>query len=149
MPIMKPVAIAIVGTGFVADYYVTTLARHPQLSLAGAFDLNTGRLAQFCAFYNIKAYPDYNAVLADPTVAIIVNLTSPQAHFAVSKAAFEAGKHVYSEKPLAMHLADAEELVRLARSKGLTLVSAPANGLSDAYQLVAYWLSGRSMFEKS
>ncbi|MGB8816657.1 MAG: Gfo/Idh/MocA family oxidoreductase [Rhizobiaceae bacterium] len=134
---MKPVTIAIVGTGFVADYYMTTLARHPQLKLAGAYDIDPGRLAEFCAFHNITAYPDYNAILADLSVSIIVNLTSAQAHYAVSMAAFAAGKHVYSEKPLAMQLADAQDLIELARSKGLTLASAPANGLSDAYQLVA------------
>ena len=133
---MQPVTIAIVGTGFVADYYMTTLAGHPQLKLAGVFDRNTNRLAQFCSFHKVRAYPDYAAMLADPLVEIIVNLASPQAHFEISKAALEAGKQVYSEKPLAMSLEDAEGLVSLARSRNLTIASAPANGLSDACALV-------------
>jgi predicted dehydrogenase len=134
--IMQPVTIAIVGTGFVADYYMTTLAGHTQLKLAGVFDVNSSRLSQFCAFHNVQAYSGYAALLADPSVEIVVNLVSPQAHFELSKAALGAGKHVYSEKPLAMSLVDAETLVDLARSRNLTLASAPANGLSDACALV-------------
>lgn len=133
---MQPVTIAIVGTGFVADYYMTTLAGHPGLKLAGVHDSNPQRLAQFCAFHGVSAYPDYAALLADPSVEIVVNLTNPQAHFPLSQAALTAGKHVYSEKPLAMSLGDAEALVNLAREQNLTLASAPANGLSDACALV-------------
>ena len=134
---MTPVTIAIVGTGFVADYYMTTLARHPGLVLAGVFDSDVQRLAQFSAYHKVRAYPDFGSVLADKTVSIIVNLTTPQAHYAVSRSALEAGKHVYSEKPLAMDLAEAEALVALASRNGLVLASAPANGLSDANRLVS------------
>ncbi len=134
---MTPVTIAIVGTGFVADYYMTTLARHPGLVLAGVFDSDLPRLAQFSAFHKVRAYPDFDSILADKAISIIVNLTTPQAHYAVSGAALEAGKHVYSEKPLAMDLGEAEALVALAAHKGLVLASAPANGLSDANGLVA------------
>lgn len=142
---MHPVTIAIVGTGFVADYYMTTLAGHPQLKLAGVFDSNPKRLSKFCAFYNVRAYPDYMATLADPTVEIIVNLASPEAHFELSKSALEADKHVYSEKPLAMSFDDATTLVGLARSRNLTLASAPANGLSDAFRLVRNQLNSNSI----
>ncbi len=136
MSAMSPATIAIVGTGFVADYYMTTLAGHRELVLAGAFDINPGRLHEFCAFHGVTAYPDFASLLADDSISIIVNLTSPQAHFSVSQAALQSGKHVYSEKPLAMDLAEAEALVSLAAYKGLTLSSAPANGLSDANRLV-------------
>lgn len=133
---MQPVKIALVGTGFVADYYMTTLANHPSLLLAGAYDIDPSRLSQFCSFYKVPAYPDFDSMLADPSVDIVVNLATPEAHFELSSAALEAGKHVYSEKPLAMSLEDAATLVELARSKKLTVASAPANGLSDACALV-------------
>lgn len=129
--------IAIVGTGFVADYYMTTLPNHPDLELVGVYDHNPDRLKQFTAFYKVPAFPDYETLLSDPAVELVVNLTTPESHFAVSKLALEAGKHVYCEKPLAMRFEDAEELVALAASRGLSLGSAPANGLSDAQQLVA------------
>ncbi|MCO4318758.1 Gfo/Idh/MocA family oxidoreductase [Phyllobacterium sp. 21LDTY02-6] len=129
--------IAIIGTGFVADYYMTTLANHPQLELCGVFDRDQARLAQFCAHYGTRAYPDFQSMLADDDVAIIVNLTTPESHYALSRQALAAGKHVYCEKPLAMRYEEAAELVALAEAAGLTLATAPANALSAAHRLVA------------
>ena len=94
--------IAFIGTGFVADYYMTTLANHPQLRLTGAYDNSAEQLQRFSRFCGVRAYADLDEVLADPAVAIVVNLTDPESHYPISRAALEAGKHVYSEKPLAM-----------------------------------------------
>lgn len=105
--------IAIVGTGFVADYYMTTLRNYPELKLRGAYDRSPERLKAFCAYYSLSAYDSFEAVLADPEVQIVVNLTTPESHFEISHAALSAGKHVYSEKPLAMNYDDAEALVAL------------------------------------
>lgn len=128
--------IALVGTGFVADYYMTTLKNYPQLTMAGAFDINRPRLDQFCQFWKVRAYDSLDAVVTDPEVGIVVNLTTPESHYAVSRQLLEAGKHVYCEKPLAMRYEDAAELVALAEARGLVLATAPANGLSDAHALV-------------
>lgn len=128
-------AIAFVGTGFVADYYMTTLVNHPQLRLAGAWDHDPTALARFTTFHGVKAYRDLDALLADDV--LVVNLTTPESHYAVNRAALEAGRHVYCEKPLAMSLADAREIVDLAATRGLTLCGAPANALSDAFALAA------------
>lgn len=138
---MKPVTIAIIGIGFVADYYITTLANHPELVLAGAWDRDVARLAQFCAFHKVNAYQSLEAILDDPNVEIVCNLTTPESHYDISKAVLDVGKHIYSEKPLAMDLAKAESLVALAAAKGLTLAAAPANGLSDANRTVAAQLA--------
>ncbi|MDQ6434588.1 Gfo/Idh/MocA family oxidoreductase [Mesorhizobium sp. LHD-90] len=129
--------IAIVGTGFVADYYLTTLANHTGLKLAGVYDRSPARLDQFSSFHKVHKYASLAALLADPRVKIVVNLTTPESHFEVSRAALEAEKHVYCEKPLAMDFADAALLVELAEQKKLTLATAPANALSDAHGLVA------------
>jgi predicted dehydrogenase len=96
--------VAIVGCGFVADYYVSSLGVHPELRLAGAFDLNPDRNAGFAAYHRVRAYPSYEGLLGDPAVDIVVNLTPPESHYEVSRRALEAGKHVYSEKPVAMRL---------------------------------------------
>jgi predicted dehydrogenase len=126
--------IAILGCGFVADYYLATLPNHPGLRVTGAHDIDRERRSRFCSHWQVRAYPDVEAMLADPDVAIIVNLTPPQAHFETSRRALEAGKHVYSEKPLAMRLEDAEGLVALAQERGLTLSGAPCSLLGDAAQ---------------
>ncbi len=129
--------IALVGVGFVADYYMTTLYNHPHLSVAGAFDRSPERLRQFCSFYGVRPYPDLATLLADPEPTIVVNLTTPEAHFEVSRDALLAGKHVYTEKPLAMTVDEALALAALADERGLTVTTAPANALSDAQALVA------------
>jgi predicted dehydrogenase len=129
--------IAIIGTGFVADYYMTTLRNYPQLKLLGAFDRSAERLKVFAAHYKVCAYESFEAILADKGVQIVLNLTTPESHYAISRAALEAGKHVYSEKPLAMDFNDAKALVEFAAANGLTLAAAPANGLSDAQKLVS------------
>lgn len=136
--------IALVGTGFVADYYMTTLANHPALTLAGVWDRDAARLEAFRACHDVPVYPDLAALLADAAVQIVVNLTTPESHYEITSRALAAGKHVYCEKPLAMELAQAEALVAQAEAAGLTLATAPANGLSDAHRLVEKALrSGR------
>lgn len=133
--------IAFLGAGFVADYYMTTLANHPELALAGAFDRDAARLRQFCSYYSVPAYDSVEALLNDAQVTIVVNLTTPESHYELSSRALKAGKHVYCEKPLAMNVGEARELVALAQSAGLTLSTAPANALSAAHNLVEKTLS--------
>jgi predicted dehydrogenase len=127
--------IAIAGAGFVADYYVATLANHPGLRLGGIWDHDSVRLRQFTDFHGLRAYRSLEHCLEDPDVSILVNLTSPGSHYALNCAALEAGKHVYCEKPLGMTFDEAREVIDLADRKGLMVCGAPANGLSDAKRL--------------
>lgn len=128
--------IAIVGCGFVADYYLKTLPNYPELKVAGVMDRVEERATKFSAYHSVSKYDSLEALLADPTVEIVLNLTNPSSHYEVSKAALEAGKHVYSEKPLAMAMSEAEELVNLAEQRGLLISSAPCNLLSESAQTV-------------
>lgn len=128
--------IAIVGCGFVADYYLSTLPFYPQLELAGVTDKLPERVQKFSEFHAVPTYDSLPDLLADPQVDIVLNLTNPRNHFEVSKAALEAGKHVYSEKPLAMTIDDAKALVALAEAKGLHISSAPCSALSETAQTV-------------
>jgi predicted dehydrogenase len=75
-------------------------------------------------------------LLEDRTVEIVLNLTNPKSHFSVSKACLKAGKHVYSEKPLAIALSEAKELVELAEQQGLYISSAPCNLLGETAQTI-------------
>ncbi|WP_286161556.1 Gfo/Idh/MocA family oxidoreductase [Sinorhizobium sp. NFACC03] len=120
---------------------MTTLANHPQLRLVGVWDRDAVRLDAFARYWKVSPYASLDAVLADPTVSIVVNLTTPESHYAVNRAALTAGKHVYCEKPLAMTVEEASELVALARERALVLAGAPANGLSDAQALCASLLA--------
>ena len=126
--------IGIVGCGYVFDHYMVTWAKHPGLEIAGVADIDPARIDAVTRVYGLRAFSDYAAMLADPDVAIVVNLTSIESHYEVTKAALEAGKHVYSEKPLVTRMDEAANLVDLARSKGLHLACAPSNALSATSQ---------------
>ena len=126
--------IALVGCGWVADYYLSTLSNHGRLELKGVFDRDAERQARFCAHHDAPSYRGLQELLDDPGVDIVVNLTNPVNHYEVSQAGLEAGKHVYSEKPLAMEMPLAEELVELAEARGLLIASAPCGLLGETAQ---------------
>jgi predicted dehydrogenase len=126
--------IAIVGCGYVADYYLKTLAWHPELELAGVTDRVPQRLSKFAAYYSLYAYRSLEELLADKSIDLVVNLTNPRSHFFVSEACLEADKHVYSEKPLSIDIDEAGELMALARRRGLYLASAPCSILGETAQ---------------
>ena len=127
--------IAIVGCGYVADYYIATLPNHP-LELAGVFDRDPGRAERFATHHRLRRYFSLDEVLGDPSVELVVNLTNPRSHFEVSSAALEMGKHVYTEKPLATSLPEAERLVEMAESRGLLIGSAPCTVLGETAQTI-------------
>jgi predicted dehydrogenase len=128
--------IGIIGCGFVADFYLKTLPNYPELAVAGVTDWNRESAERLGAFYGVPVYPGTADLLADPSVGLVVNLTNPHQHYEVSRAILEAGKSVYSEKPLAMDLGQAEQLVELAEQRGLQISSAPCNVLGEAAQTV-------------
>ncbi len=123
--------IAIVGCGFVFDIYMRTILAHPEIVVTGVFDLNPERCKRVSEHYGFVAYDSLEALLSDSTVSIVVNLTTIGAHYEVSKAALDAGKHVYSEKPLTKSLAETRTLFSLAQAKGVRFCGAPANIYSD------------------
>jgi predicted dehydrogenase len=131
---LQPLGFAIVGTGYVADQYAMTLSHHPELKLVGAFDIRKENLAGFCRFCSTRQYTSLQEVLADSAVELVVNLTNPRCHFEINWASLQAGKHVYSEKPLAMTSADAKKLVEFAAERKLLLASAPCSMLSATAQ---------------
>jgi len=130
----KAMRIGIVGCGFTADHYMISLSRFPELQIVGATDIVVDRAAGFCSWFKMKHYKDLAEMLADPGIEMVLNLTSSSSHYEVSKAALEAGKHLYSEKPLALEFSMAQELVDLAKAKGLGLTMAPCNLLSESAQ---------------
>jgi predicted dehydrogenase len=120
--------IAIVGCGYVANFYLKTLPLYPELQLLGVMDRDDQRA------FSTRRFHSLDDVLDDPQVELVVNLTNPGSHFAISKACLEAGKHVYSEKPLALSFSEAKQLVDLAERKGLLISSAPSRLLAETAQ---------------
>jgi predicted dehydrogenase len=128
--------IAIVGCGYVAEFYAKTLRNYPELKLSVAYDRNGQNLQAFCRRWSVQPRASIEQLLDDPSVELVLNLTNPRNHYEVTKRCLEAGKHVYSEKPLAMNSAGAGELVELARRKDVHLASAPCSLLGETAQTV-------------
>ncbi len=126
--------VAVVGCGNIAGPYAETLKPYPQIELVGATDLIPQRAAEFVAKYGGKVYASLDEVLADETVDAVINLTIHHAHATVIAQCLRAGKHVHSEKPLALTYPEARALVELAEAKGVRLSCAPITFMGEAQQ---------------
>src|ERR1700726_3683157 len=94
--------IAIIGCGYVADYYMMCLKSHPSLEVVAAADIVKEHADRYKAHWGVPIVYSTNDLLRDSSFDLVLNLTNPHSHFEVSKTLLEHGKHVYSEKPLAM-----------------------------------------------
>lgn len=128
--------IAIVGCGFVFDIYMRTIRAHPELHVRGVFDIRPERSRKVSAYYGFRAYASYEELLGDDQIQMVVNLTNIGSHYQVSKLALEAGKHVYSEKPITKTVHETKELFDLAESRGLMFYAAPCNVYSDTVRTI-------------
>lgn len=129
-----PAQIGIVGTGFVADLYMRSLAGHPELRVIGAYDRSANRLGQFCAYWKVPQFESLKALTESGECDLVLNLTNPGSHYEVSRQCLAYGVHVYSEKPLAVDMNEARALHAYASEQQLLLASAPCNFLSESAQ---------------
>lgn len=135
---IQPVKTAIIGCGAISDAYLSTMIdKFKILDVVGCYDRNPEKAQAKAQKYGIKAL-SIEELLADASIEIVVNLTQPTAHYEVNKQLLEAGKHVYTEKVLAVELEQAAELVELADQKGLYLGAAPDTFLGSAIQTARY-----------
>jgi predicted dehydrogenase len=133
MTAARPARVGIIGCGNVTDLYLRGCARLPEIELAACADIDAARSAALSAKGGFPAV-SIEALLADPTIEIVLNLTPPTAHAGVSRAAIAAGKHVYSEKPLATTLDDAKAILADARASGVEVAGAPDTFLGGGLQ---------------
>jgi predicted dehydrogenase len=132
---MAPVSVAIVGCGRIFPVYARGLARFPErVRIAWCTDVIPERAQSGAALTEAPHFGCNEDMLADPGVAVVINLTPPTEHAKVIHSALEAGKHVFTEKPLAITTAEAAPLVSLARERGLALGSAADTFLGSAGQ---------------
>ncbi len=127
--------VGFVGVGCISGIYLKNITEvFPNLEIAGVCDLIPERAEAAREKYGVHIYKDMYELFADPTVDIVLNITRPNEHYAVTKAALEAGKNVYSEKPLSPVLSEARELYELAAKKRLLLGGAPDTFLGAGIQ---------------
>jgi len=130
--------VSILGCGFVADLYMRSLKVMRGIEVAGVWDRDARRLNHFCNSWGLPIKRDLAALLEED--ALVLNLTNPAEHFATTRACLEAGRSVYSEKPLGMTLDEAKDLHRLAAKAGVQLTSAPCSVLGEAAQTMGHAL---------
>jgi predicted dehydrogenase len=135
---IQPVKTAVIGSGTISDAYLNTMInKFKILDVVGCCDRNPEKAQGKAQKYGIKALT-MEEILVDDSIEIVVNLTTPTAHYPVIKQLLEAGKHVYTEKVLAVELEHAAELVEIADQKNLYLGAAPDTFLGSAIQTARY-----------
>lgn len=131
----QPARIGFSGAGNIFDAYATGLGRiTDRVVITRVADIDLARAEQGAARYGIAAWGTLDDLLADPEVDIVVNITPPVAHAEVTQAAVRAGKHVYTEKPLATSTAEASIMLGIVEAERRRLGSAPDTFLGSAGQ---------------
>ena len=131
---MRKLGIGVVGCGNISMTYMRNAALFGGVELRACADLSADFAAARAAEYGIRPL-SLDGLLAADDVDLVLNLTVPNAHFGVSMAALAAGKHVFSEKPLAATVAQGRAIVAEAQRRGLALGSAPDTFLGAAGRL--------------
>jgi predicted dehydrogenase len=134
--------LAVIGLGGVFEPYcsmIRDLQAEGRLRVVRTCDIDPSRAKRAERYLGpgIPFSTDVDDVIGDPSVDAVLVITSMPHHASVALAALQAGKHVLVEKPMAIDLADAAELIRVADAAGLTLICAPHIVLSPTYR--AMW----------
>ena len=120
---ISPLSIAVVGAGYWGPNLVRNFARVQNGRLAAVCDLDPKRLAQLkSSCPDAHATSDYDSLLANDLIDAIVLATPARAHFEMARAALEAGKHVYVEKPLCLKSSHAAQLLALSKQRERVLM---------------------------
>ncbi len=131
---MDKLGVGIIGCGNISSSYLRLAPLFAGLEMRAVADLNSDAAQARADEFGVEARP-IEELLASGDVAVIVNLTIPEAHYAVTTSILEAGKHAYTEKPIVLTLEEGERLRTLAREKDLRIGSAPDTFLGGAHQL--------------
>ena len=130
---MQTLNVGLIGTGNIAPAYIRGCAPFDVIQLTACADILEDRAQDFAAEHGLIAY-SVDDLLKRDDIDILINLTIPAAHAEVSLQIIEAGKHAYSEKPLAMNRDDGEKIVNAARAAGLRIGCAPDTFLGGGVQ---------------
>jgi predicted dehydrogenase len=132
--ITSRVRVGVIGCGRISDVYLENARRFGFFDVIACSDIDMERAGLQAERHGIPRACGVEELLADPEIEIVLNLTVPDAHAEVSLVALESGKSVYSEKPLAVSLADGRRILEEARSRGLLVGCAPDTFLGGALQ---------------
>ncbi len=136
----ESIGVGIIGCGVISEIYLQNLSQAAGLTVLACADRMPERAAARAAQFGIPRAVAVDDLMADPEIALVVNLTIPAAHAAVCLAAIRANKSVYTEKPLAIAREEGARLLAEARARGVRVGAAPdtflGGGLQRCRQLI-------------
>jgi predicted dehydrogenase len=118
---MKQVDVAVIGTGWCGGIRAETLAKSALVDRLHICEIKPERLAEVKALTNpVTATLDYQEICANPDIQVVYISTTPEgSHYPIARDCLKAGKHVLLEKPIALELAEADDLIAISRAKGV------------------------------
>ena len=135
---MRPIEVAVVGTGWCGGIRAETLAAHALVSALHIAEVRPERLAELKAKLRpATATTDYKELLSRHEIqAVYISATPESTHYAITRDCLMAGKHVFLEKPIAMELSQADELIKMARDKQLKFTIGYSQRFNPKYAYV-------------
>lgn len=138
LPPGKKIRVGEIGCGNVSGSYLPHLTRQPHIEVVSVCDIIPSRAEKRAREFKVPhVYPNIDAMLQGAPFDLLVNTTSMPSHFPVNEMALKAGRHVWSEKPMALTLRDAKHLLDLARKNGVHIWPAPTCVTSPQFKFMA------------
>jgi len=128
------IGVGIVGAGVISDQYLRNLTRFPEVEVRFVADIDLPRAAAQAEKYGVPGSGTVDELLKRDDVELVVNLTIPSAHTEIGHRAVAAGKHVWSEKPVALDSKSARRLLDAAAAAGVRMACAPDTVLGAGVQ---------------
>ncbi len=130
----EPLKVGVIGCGVISGIYAHNMPGFRDVEMVACADMNEAAASRLGNAYGLRVAA-VDDLLNDPEIDIVLNLTVPVAHATVTRTALNAGKHVYSEKPLGISIDEGKELVDLAAAKGLRVGVAPDTVLGAGHRI--------------
>lgn len=135
---VKPLKTAIIGCGMIFDSYMTPISeRFSILDVVGCADQVDAKAEEKAKKYNIKKMT-VEEILNDSEIELVLNLTYALSHYEISKAVLQAKKHLYCEKMMGVNMAQADELMKLAKENNVRFAVAPDTFLGASMQTARF-----------
>lgn len=133
----RTMGVGIIGCGNISAAYLGLAPLFKGIEVRACADINAEAAAARAKEFGVRA-ETVEGLLSSPDIDLVVNLTIPAVHYEVSRQVVDAGKHVYSEKPFVLSVAEGRDLAKRAAKKGVRVGSAPDTFLGGAHQLARH-----------
>ena len=116
-----PLRVACIGMGWWSDVLADAAQRSGKLKIVACYTRSADKRNAFAAKYKCRAIDSYEAVLADPAIEAVINTTPNDVHLETTRAAAQAGKHVFLDKPIANRVSEGRAITEICRKAGVVL----------------------------